>query len=95
MSAMNVSLPESLKTFVDEQVAERGCITSSEYVRELIRREQERQRLRAMLLEGVESGPGVAADQSCFEGLRERLRTPAQVSGKSPSKVSTQARCRS
>lgn len=38
MSTMNISLPESLKSFVDEQVGERGYSTSSEYVRELIRR---------------------------------------------------------
>ena len=41
MATMNISLPEELKTFVDEQVAGRYS-TSSEYVRELIRREQDR-----------------------------------------------------
>ena len=33
MSTMNVSLPDDLKCFVDEQVATRGYRTSSEYVR--------------------------------------------------------------
>jgi antitoxin ParD1/3/4 len=33
MSTMNISLPESLKSFVDEQVTTRGFGTSSEYVR--------------------------------------------------------------
>jgi antitoxin ParD1/3/4 len=37
MGSMNVSLPDSLKSFVDEQVARRGYATGSEYVRELIR----------------------------------------------------------
>jgi hypothetical protein len=41
MATMNVSLPDDLKSFVDEQVAGRYS-TSSEYVRELIRREQDR-----------------------------------------------------
>lgn len=36
MSTMNISLPETLKSFVDEQVSKRGYGTSSEYVRELI-----------------------------------------------------------
>ena len=40
MSTMNISLPEGLEAFVDEQVAERGYSTSSEYVLELIRRDQ-------------------------------------------------------
>jgi hypothetical protein len=34
---MKISLPDSLKVYVDEQVAGRGFGTSSEYVRELIR----------------------------------------------------------
>ena len=38
MSTMNISLPEGLKDFVDEQVNQRGYGTSSEYVRELIRK---------------------------------------------------------
>lgn len=46
MSTMNVSLPDALKSFVDEQVASGGYSTSSEYVRELIRKDQDRQRLR-------------------------------------------------
>ncbi len=55
MSTMNISLPETLKTFVDDQVATGNYVTSSEYVRELIRREQDRQRLRNLLLEGAAS----------------------------------------
>lgn len=38
MGTMNISLPDSLREFVDEQVAQSGYGTSSEYVRELIRR---------------------------------------------------------
>jgi antitoxin ParD1/3/4 len=53
MSTMNISLPESLRTYVDEQVRERGFGTSGEYVRELIRRDQERARLRELLLAGT------------------------------------------
>ncbi len=38
MSTMNISLPDMLETFVDEQVSQRGYGTSSEYVRALIRK---------------------------------------------------------
>jgi antitoxin ParD1/3/4 len=71
---MNISLPESLKSFVDEQVADRGYGTSSEYVRELIRKDQDRQRLRRLLLDGAESAPGAVADRAYFEALRRRAR---------------------
>lgn len=74
MSTMNISLPESLKSFVDEQVAARGYGTSSEYVRELIRKEQTRQHLRELLLQGAQSRPGTPADESYFDALRSAIR---------------------
>ena len=74
MSTMNISLPDALKSFVDEQVARRGYATGSEYVRELIRIDQDRQRLRGLLLEGAESLATVAADDAYFSGLRDRVQ---------------------
>ena len=70
---MNVSLPDELKDFVDEQV-KRGYGTSSEYVRELIRKDQDRLRLRELLLAGAASPPGAVADSAYFKALRSRLR---------------------
>jgi antitoxin ParD1/3/4 len=74
MGTMNISLPDTLKWFVDEQVAARGYGTSSEYVRELIRKDRERQCLRALLLEGAASEPVSPADGAYFDGLRDRAR---------------------
>ena len=74
MSTMNISLPESLKHFIDQQVTNRGYGTSSEYVRELIRRDQDRQLLRGLLLEGASSAPGVPADDDYFAALRKRAQ---------------------
>ena len=61
---MNISLPEALKSFVDQQVRARGYRSSSEYVRELIRNGQDRQPLRGLLLEGAASPPTVNAAQA-------------------------------
>jgi antitoxin ParD1/3/4 len=72
---MNISLPDALKSFVDAQVSERGFSTSSEYVRELIRREQERLQLRDVLLAGAASAPARPADSAYFERLRKDVRT--------------------
>ncbi|MEC7932835.1 MAG: type II toxin-antitoxin system ParD family antitoxin, partial [Pseudomonadota bacterium] len=47
--------------------------TSSEYVRELIRRDRDRQALRTMLLDGAASAPGAPADQGYFDQLRDRI----------------------
>ena len=74
MSTMNISLPESQKSFVDQQVIDRGYASSSEYIRDLIRKEQDRQRLRDLLLEGMNSPPAGVADAEYFNQLRERVR---------------------
>ena len=71
---MNVSLPEELKEFVEAQVQEHGYVSSSEFLRELIRREQDRARLRGLLLQGMESGPGSEINSDYFDRLRQRIR---------------------
>ena len=70
MSTMNVSLPASLKEYVDEQATSGGYGSSSEYVRELIRRDQERTQLRRLLLDGAESALGRTANAAYFSDLR-------------------------
>lgn len=74
MATMNISLPESLRSFVDGQVAERGYASSSEYVRELIRQDQERQGLRGKLLDGAVSPLAAPVDEAYFDRLRKRAK---------------------
>ncbi|WP_215862697.1 type II toxin-antitoxin system ParD family antitoxin [Acidithiobacillus concretivorus] len=76
---MNISLPDTLKSFVDEQVNQGSYGTSSEYVRELIRKDQDRLHLRGLLLAGAASAPAAPADPAYFEGLRDRVRQAAKV----------------
>jgi len=75
---MNISLPEQLKRYVDEQVAARSYGTSSEYIRELIRRDRDREALRALLLDGAASEAGTPADAAYFEDLRRRAQRGAE-----------------
>lgn len=75
---MNISLPDSLKSFVDDQVTQRGYGTSSEYVRELIRRDQDRLHLRGLLVAGAESAATAPADAAYFDALRDRVRRRAR-----------------
>lgn len=82
MSTMNISLPEPLKNFVDERVANAGYSTSSEYLRELIRRDQDRLHLRGMLLDGAKAPMMGEADAQYFANLRietsKRLQSVSQ-----------------
>jgi len=70
---MNISLPDLLKTFVDEQVSQHGYRTRSEYVRELIRKDQQGQQLHCLLLDGAGSVSAGLADTAYFESLRRRV----------------------
>ncbi|MDI1254098.1 type II toxin-antitoxin system ParD family antitoxin [Thermomonas sp.] len=74
MATMNISLPDELKGFVDAQVAEGGYGSSSEYLRELIRRQRDVEKLRAMLLEGFNSGPATPMEPEFFDRMRQRAK---------------------
>lgn len=65
------------QAFVDEQVARGVYGSTSEYVRDLIRRDHERSRLRDVLLDGAESAVNVDVDDAFFAELRDRARQSA------------------
>ncbi|HKS92131.1 MAG TPA: ribbon-helix-helix protein, CopG family [Tepidiformaceae bacterium] len=77
MSTMNISLPDDLRAYVDEHVADEGYASSSEYIRELIRNDRRKARLKQLLLEGANSPRGPEADDAYFAGLHERIERRA------------------
>lgn len=81
MATMNISLPDSMKAFIDEQVSEHGYGTGSEYIRTLVRKELAASRLRDMILEGANSPVVAVADDAYFEGLRDRVRQRSRQAG--------------
>ena len=74
MTTMNISLPDALKSFVDEQAVAKGDGNSSEYVHNLIRKDRDRQCLRALLLRGATSEPTPHVNRTYFDHLRNRAR---------------------
>jgi antitoxin ParD1/3/4 len=60
MAQMNISIPEKLKSWAEQRVAEGRYSSTSDYVRDLVRRDQEREeqvrRLQAAIDEGRASG---------------------------------------
>ncbi|MFG6449687.1 type II toxin-antitoxin system ParD family antitoxin [Roseateles sp. BYS180W] len=58
-NTMSFALPQALRDYVDHRVRSGQYGNTSEYLRELIRRDQEEQakkRLRELIAEGLESG---------------------------------------
>ena len=72
MTSINISLPQTLKEFVEEQVIKGGYSTVSEYLRELIRdaqRRRQREELETKLLAGLQS-PTSAMSSDDWAALR-------------------------
>ena len=77
MATVNISLPDDMRSAVDAQTLARGYGTSSEYVRDLIRRDLERQALRALLDEGRASPQDEPLTAASFDALRARAKHSA------------------
>ena len=78
MTSINISLPDSMRTYIEEQVAQGGYGTVSEYFCELIRLDQKRQaseRLQGMLLEGLESGNPTEMTEGDWKEIRQAVRS--------------------
>ena len=76
MTSLNISLPESLKDYLDHRVKEGGYETPSEYVGQLIREEQLRlaeKRLETALAEAIASGDPIPATDEFWEERRRTL----------------------
>ena len=77
MTMLNLSLPENLKQFVDAKVNQGGYQTAEEYVCAILQQERKREareRLEALLLEGINSGEPIEVTDQYWEEKRRRLR---------------------
>ncbi len=80
MSTMNISLPEQLRSFVEARVRQGQYSSASDYVRALIREDQERRaqaELESKLLNAIESGQFSEVTPELFARLRERANRVA------------------
>jgi antitoxin ParD1/3/4 len=71
---MSFALPESMRDYVDARVRSGEYGNTSEYLRDLIRRDQQEQagrRLRELIAEGLESGPATPLTKSRIAELRK------------------------
>jgi len=74
-NTMSFALPEALRSYIDQRVKSGEYGNTSEYLRELIRRDQEDQakkRLRKLIENGLNSGPGRAVTVAVTKELKEK-----------------------
>jgi antitoxin ParD1/3/4 len=74
MGLLSLTLPDDLIAFAEEQAAKRGLAGAGEYVAALIgeawKRHAERERIDALLLEGIDSGPETPLEEEDWDRIR-------------------------
>lgn len=76
---MSFALPESLRDYIDARVRSGEYGNTSEYLRDLIRRDQQDQaarRLRELITDGLDSGVAQPLTNRRLAELREQALTP-------------------
>jgi antitoxin ParD1/3/4 len=81
MTTVTISLPDSLKAFIDRQLATKGYGNVSEYFRSLLRDAQQAEedaRLEALLLEGLAGGEDIPPTREFWTELKTEARHIAE-----------------
>ena len=84
LTSLNISLPQSLRDYVEDQVRDSGYSTPSEYVRSLLREDQKRRSQATLVRPGhakevkefqamLESGKPIEITPEYWEGKRRQL----------------------
>jgi antitoxin ParD1/3/4 len=89
MTSVNISLPTNQRQFVEKKISKGGYSTVSEYFRELIRQDEQREaeaRLESLLLQGLESGEPTPMTKEDWDDVRKEVRRRATQRKKAKSK---------
>ncbi len=74
MATMNVSLPDLMKEWVEDQIKTGHFSNASDYVRDLIRRDQEYQDRREMLIKALIVGENSGESERNIEGIWQGVK---------------------
>jgi len=88
-TSVNISLPTNQRQFVERKVANGGYSTVSEYFRELVRQDEQREteaRLESLLLQALESGDPTPMTKGDWADIRKEVRRRAEQRKKGKSK---------
>lgn len=78
MTSLNISLPDEVRSLVDEQVSSGRYASAGEYVTSLIRQDWERTtrgRVESVLMARLRSGPAEPMTDGDFDAIRHRLES--------------------
>ncbi|MFI5379041.1 MAG: type II toxin-antitoxin system ParD family antitoxin [Tepidisphaerales bacterium] len=89
-TTMTISLPDDMKSFIEQRTKAGSFASSSEFIRQLVREDQkraERERLEGLLLEGLDSGQLVRATDEYWKDLRKRVEQRISKRGAAAGKT--------
>jgi antitoxin ParD1/3/4 len=87
---LQIKLPESLERFVEAEVAEGAYGSAEEYVHQLIRADQKRkarEKIEALLLEGLNSGEPTPFTPKDWNELRESAKQRSRAGAVCPDHI--------
>jgi antitoxin ParD1/3/4 len=87
-TSLHFSLPTQLRDFIERRVAEGGYANPSDYLRDLVRADQRRrarEKLDALLLEGLQSGPADEVTPAYLDEMTAEMAAVIERSRHSPS----------
>jgi|688.fasta_scaffold1710889_1 antitoxin ParD1/3/4 len=73
MPKMSLELTDSLQSFVDSESSQQGFASSTDFVIDLIKKEQDRAHVRALIDEGMASPSRVICVEEYINSLRNKI----------------------
>ncbi len=89
MTSVNISLPTKQRHFIERKVANGRYSTLSEYFRELVRQDEQREaeaRLESLLMQALESGEPTPMTRKDWDDVRKEVKRRAEQRNKGKSK---------
>ncbi|MCH8307938.1 MAG: type II toxin-antitoxin system ParD family antitoxin [Proteobacteria bacterium] len=75
MATLNISMPKTMREWIDAQIEAGEYVNASDYIRDLIRRDQrQRDALRLALIEGEKSGVSERSVPDITRNAKRRLK---------------------
>lgn len=75
MATMNVSIPDQMREWVESQIASGVYSNASDYIRDLIRRDQEYKDKREVLMRALEKGAKSGTSKRTLDGIWKEVKT--------------------
>jgi antitoxin ParD1/3/4 len=76
MATLNISIPDTMKDWINQQISAGQYTSASDYLRDLVRSDQRaKQSIDELLLEGLNSGEPITPGEDYWKNKKNNLKT--------------------